>query len=609
MAGDHLNGFLRQLSRAMAAATLEGLADQELAERFLAGRDPAVFAAVVQRHGPMVYRVCWRVLQQEQDAEDAFQVTFLLLARNLQTVRKQASLASWLHGVAYRVALKARTQIARRRRQEPYITPPKPPDDVTWGELRTVLDAELAALPEQQRLPLLLCYLEGRTQDEAARHLGWSTRTLRRRLNAAREALARRLRRRGVGPAALAAWLLTDCLGSAALSSTLIDVTVRAGTSEPAAVSPAVQTLLQGVRIAMPLTRFPILAAVLAAGLLLVGGWAAHEAWASSASVNIPYGTGSAAPQEPGVKDAEPLIAALSNDDIAWDHRDFRTLTPRVRGKAAQALLTQGHKAGPALVRALDDPHKFAAAHVLLTMILKEDFPSMPSLLVNDATLGQWNHLRVSFRGQEIDFHADQRHELKRFWQSKWPVTLVPTGVRSLPSLQTPRLSAGVELRVPVPLSVEFTPQSLPVRIEGRALVEGKPLLPKDDPVLQALGHRLGQPDRVTGNGRLFLQYDLPDGRTLTLIVSHGEVIGFDYKVKGRPVEVQSSKDEEKYVAIAAIDPQWAQQVRQLLEDAGIPSLVEGSVAYHVSVPPGKKAQALQLLKGHAAKHGYWAKF
>src|SRR5262249_40120236 len=151
--------------------------------------------ALVRRHGPMVYRVCWRVLQHAEDAEDAFQATFLVLARKLQTVRKRDSLASWLHGVAHRVALDARAQNFRRRRREERVvnSPPASPDDLTWSEVRTALDAELARLREPWRLPLILCYLEGRSQEDAAKQLGWSKSTLLRRLEEARAALGRRL--------------------------------------------------------------------------------------------------------------------------------------------------------------------------------------------------------------------------------------------------------------------------------------------------------------------------------------------------------------------------------------------------------------------------------
>ena len=108
MATPQMNLFLRRLTRGMAAETVGELTDRQLLERLLAAQDEAVFEALVRRHGPMVYRVCWRVSQQAEDTEDAFQATFLLLARKLHTVRKRDSLASWLHGVAHRVALDAK---------------------------------------------------------------------------------------------------------------------------------------------------------------------------------------------------------------------------------------------------------------------------------------------------------------------------------------------------------------------------------------------------------------------------------------------------------------------------------------------------------------------
>src|SRR5262249_23645362 len=100
MALANVSEFLRHLARDLAAPTLSELCDEQLVERALAGRDEAAFQAILQRHGAMVYRVCWRLLQDDADAEDAFQATFLVLAQKLRSVRKHASLASWLHGVA-----------------------------------------------------------------------------------------------------------------------------------------------------------------------------------------------------------------------------------------------------------------------------------------------------------------------------------------------------------------------------------------------------------------------------------------------------------------------------------------------------------------------------
>jgi len=288
MATASMSIFLRRLTRGMAAETLRDESDRQLVERLLAGRDEAVFETVVRRHGPMVYRVCWRVLQQEQDTEDAFQATFLILAQRLHTVRQHASLASWLHGTAHRVAHKAKAQAATRRRHEQKTATEKvPPDEVTWRELRAVLDAQLQRLPERWRLPLILCYLEGQTQDEAAKQLGCSQRTLRRRLEEAKAALSRRLTGRGVvWPAALSAVLLSDCLApaaraSAALASGLVSSTVEAAaciatgqTARTAAVSAKVAALTEGVLKTMFTSKLKIATAALVLLTVAVGaGW------------------------------------------------------------------------------------------------------------------------------------------------------------------------------------------------------------------------------------------------------------------------------------------------------------------------------------------------
>src|SRR5262249_25492247 len=195
-------------------------------ERFLASHEEAAFRALLQRHGAMILRVCRRTLSDEQDVEDVFQATFLVLAREARTIRKQESLASWLHGVAHRLALNAQKAGVRRRKHEAQAAnrADSAPltDEVGWGELRRVLDEELVKLPDQQRAPLVLCYLEGLTQDEAAARLGQSKSTFRRNLERGRERLGVRLTRRGVTlSAALFALLLSECAVSAAVPSAL----------------------------------------------------------------------------------------------------------------------------------------------------------------------------------------------------------------------------------------------------------------------------------------------------------------------------------------------------------------------------------------------------
>jgi RNA polymerase sigma factor (sigma-70 family) len=268
----------------MAAESLADQSDRQLLERLLAGPAEEPFEALLRRHGPMVYRVCWRVLQQAEDAEDAFQATFLLLARKLGTLKKRDSLASWLHGVAHRVALDARKQAARRRRHEARAAAARagPQQETTWEEVRTVLDAELAALSETLRLPLILCYLEGLSQEEAVRRLGCSKRTLQRRLEEARAALGRRLTRKGfIWSAAVSGLLVSDCVAPAAIPPKLIGATVVAaahvlsGRAAVGAVSAKVMALMEGVVKTMVVNQVKaVIPAVVLVGVLFSGGLA-----------------------------------------------------------------------------------------------------------------------------------------------------------------------------------------------------------------------------------------------------------------------------------------------------------------------------------------------
>jgi RNA polymerase sigma factor (sigma-70 family) len=208
---------LRRLCGLVAAEADCRLSDQQLLERFAQRREAAAFEALLRRHGPLVWGVCRRVLGSWHDAEDAFQAAFLALARRADSVGKAGSVGGWLHRVAYHAALKARTQVATRQRHERQAggsVSGDPLADVTARELLAVLDEEVQRLPDRQRAPLVLCYLEGRTCDQAARQLGWSARTLKRRLEQARACLRGRLARRGLSlPAAL---LATGIAGEAA---------------------------------------------------------------------------------------------------------------------------------------------------------------------------------------------------------------------------------------------------------------------------------------------------------------------------------------------------------------------------------------------------------
>jgi RNA polymerase sigma factor (sigma-70 family) len=201
--------LLGQLQSMLAAGRGSKLLDGQLLEQFTTERDQAAFATLVRRHGPMVLNVCRRVLHNAADADDAFQATFLVLARKASAIGKREALGAWLHKVAFRVALRARATVARRQEHEQRATGrfgEDPLAAITGRELLTVLDEELQALPARSRAPLILCYLEEQTREEAARHLGLTLATLKRRLEHGRAQLRRRLERRGL---ALAAAFLT----------------------------------------------------------------------------------------------------------------------------------------------------------------------------------------------------------------------------------------------------------------------------------------------------------------------------------------------------------------------------------------------------------------
>src|SRR2546430_14332568 len=166
--------ILRAIRRVVEDQHLADVPDPDLLKRFLEQRDEAAFHALLRRHGPMVLDVCRAVVPNEADAEDAFQAAFLVFTRNARKIRKSASLASWLHGVAYRTALKARAEFAKRQKHEARVParPTSQPHEPSWRDIQQVLHEELLGLSERHRTALVLCYLQGKTQDEAAAQLG-----------------------------------------------------------------------------------------------------------------------------------------------------------------------------------------------------------------------------------------------------------------------------------------------------------------------------------------------------------------------------------------------------------------------------------------------------
>jgi RNA polymerase sigma factor (sigma-70 family) len=254
-----------------------GQQDRLLLERFVTERDEAAFEVLLARHGPMVLDVCRRVLQDQQTVEDAFQATWLVLIRKAGSIRQSEVLGNWLYGVAYRTAARARVEAAKRRDRESRACVREAGDplaEMTVRELFAVLDKELNGLPGKYRTPLVLCYLEQRTRDEAAQQSGCSLATLDRRLGRGRALLKARLARRGLTLAlALFPTLLSQAAASSGVPASLASSTLKAATTVAAGgaatsvISANAALLTERVVGTMLLTRFHLLTAT---ALLLV---------------------------------------------------------------------------------------------------------------------------------------------------------------------------------------------------------------------------------------------------------------------------------------------------------------------------------------------------
>jgi RNA polymerase sigma factor (sigma-70 family) len=286
MRGPFSGTAIHQLERLFQHGTAVGLSEGELLERFVQGHDESAFEALIARHGPMVLGVCRQLLRDPNDVDDAFQATFLVLVRKAGTLRRHDLLGNWLYGVAHRVAMRSRAGSARRMARAPFGTeaidqseagngytngdsvPNLDPEPILW------LHEEVRRLPEKYRGPVLLCYFEGLTHEQAAARLGWPIGTVKGRMARARDLLRKRLNRRGVSlsPAALAANLavpMACTTVSEALKNTTLNVAraIAGTTAGPIAlnstVSSPVATLADGVLRTMITTNVKAIALVL----------------------------------------------------------------------------------------------------------------------------------------------------------------------------------------------------------------------------------------------------------------------------------------------------------------------------------------------------------
>ncbi len=305
----------RYLADLFRNGTPSALSDSELLERFAARRSEheetaeLAFAALLARHGPMVLRVCRAVLADRHEVEDAFQATFLVLAVRARSIRKRASVASWLHGVALRIASSERSRAARRRRHElvraamsSTTTADSASDPVLDRERALVIQDEIGRLPEKDRAAVVLCYLEGLTHEMAAEQLGWPVGSVKSRLARARDRLRVTLTRRGLAPAVVPLVQPGQCIEEQSapahilLGTPLFNTTVRgalkAGLGKntlAGIVSAEAIALLDGALAAMTKTKLMLMAATVLTAMLLTAG-AGLMAFSATRQENAPRG-------------------------------------------------------------------------------------------------------------------------------------------------------------------------------------------------------------------------------------------------------------------------------------------------------------------------------
>jgi RNA polymerase sigma factor (sigma-70 family) len=320
-----MSEIIRQLRNTALSERAE-LTDAQLLDCFVTCREPAAIAALVQRHGSMVWGVCRRILHNCHDAEDAFQATFLVLVRKAASIRSREKVANWLYGVAHQTALKARARLAKRRQRETQVAD-MPETAVTahqnGSELKPILDRELSRLPEKYRLVIVLCELEGQSGKEVARQLGLPQGTVSSRLTRGRALLAKRLARHGfAGSVGVLAALLSQNMASASVPTTVVTSTIKvvtlagAGQVTAGLVSAEVAALAGGVLRDLLLSKLRTMAVMLLPLVLIGGGlWGQHLVGATDSTEAAPLAV---APREhvPLFNAGDPPPQVVNNGDF-----------------------------------------------------------------------------------------------------------------------------------------------------------------------------------------------------------------------------------------------------------------------------------------------------
>jgi RNA polymerase sigma factor (sigma-70 family) len=333
------SSLLDHLRRVVLPREGGDLTDGQLLERFLSRHDDSAFEAMVRRHGPMIFGVCRRMLRHVEDAEDAFQATFLVLVRKAASLQSRATVGNWLYGVAYHTALKARAVLMKRRAEETALRERMKPalPEESWRETQEALDWELNRLPEKYREAIVLCDLEGKPRKEVARQLHVPESTLSGRLTTARRRLARGLRNRGltVPEAAVGTALVRSPL-QAAVPPVLVKATVQAAGSLAlgggiTGVSARVAALTEGVLKTMLLSKLKLTAVALLLSSVALAWLGTQSPPSSATAASNPGQSGKAAPPTAAqAREAKTISTDASVDAVAFS-ADGKWLATQVR--------------------------------------------------------------------------------------------------------------------------------------------------------------------------------------------------------------------------------------------------------------------------------------
>jgi RNA polymerase sigma factor (sigma-70 family) len=475
---------------------LANTADSDLLERFVRHHDEAAFITLLGRHGPMVLAVSRRILAHEHDAEDVYQAVFLLLACQARSIRKHASVGSWLHGVARRLAVRARNQANARTLREGQaaaMRETRSAGQTAWRELQAILDEELARLPENYRAAVVMCCLEARTQEEAAQQLGCPLGTVRSRLARGRKLLHDRLTRRGL---ALSAGALATALTAGAARSNVpaalvkttrqTAVQIAAGQAVSGFVAPSVASLMDGGTRAIAGVR-----GKLAVALLLTAGMVS--------GVGLTVGK----PPTAQISDRKVERLALAPDAFgdplfADSIRRIGTLRFRHGGGNVSSLLVSPD--GKTLVSTADHGSRMVFAWELATGKLLHKFPGHPDY-TQIALSADGKMLATCQRHGVVLWDLASGRELRSLQQpfasgvafSPDGKTLASADDRN-PEIVLWDIATGTETRrVPRKVAAAFSPARVAFSRDGAALFSAK----LADSVIEILDLKTGKQRHV----------------------------------------------------------------------------------------------------------------